>query len=60
MRSVNKFKVKLDALLSGVNEYIGEDGQIFKNKVIELAIANDKSLITLLLSDDEISRFFFS
>jgi len=57
---VNNFKVKLDALLSRANEYVGEDGQILKNKVIELAIANDKSLITLLLSDNEISQFFFS
>ena len=35
------------------------EGQLFKNKVIELALALDSSLIRLLLSNEGIRRHFF-
>ena len=54
------FKSKVDALLAGSPDFLDGDNQILKNRVVELAIGNNESLIRLLLSDQEIAKFFFT
>jgi adenine-specific DNA-methyltransferase len=41
------------------NERLVSEGELLKNKVIELAIKLDEDLIELLLSDEQIKRVFF-
>src|SRR3989338_7702856 len=42
------------------DERLVSDGEILKNKVIELAIKLDKDLIKLLLADKEMQKAFFT
>jgi adenine-specific DNA-methyltransferase len=57
---VKDFKSKVDAILSSSQDLIDGSGQILRNRVVELAIANDESLIRLLLTQKETADFFFS
>lgn len=56
---MNKFFEILKNLLKKDERLVDKDGEILKNKIIELALALDKDLIKLLLTDEKIkSRFF--
>jgi len=56
---MNKFFEILKNLLKKDERLVDKDGEILKNKIIELALALDKDLIKLLLSDEKTkSRFF--
>jgi adenine-specific DNA-methyltransferase len=57
---VKDFKSKVDAILSSSQDLIDSSGQILRNRVVELAIANDESLIRLLLTQKDTADFFFS
>jgi len=46
-------------LLLQKNERLVSEGEILKNKVIELALKLDKGLIKLLLSDKKMKEVFF-
>ncbi|MDD3625832.1 MAG: site-specific DNA-methyltransferase [bacterium] len=41
------------------DERLIKDGELFKNKIIELALKLDKDLLKLLLSDEKIKEIFF-
>lgn len=51
----------LDALINVLksDERLVIDGQLAKNKIVELALSLDSSLLKLLLSDEQLRRHFF-
>jgi len=49
----------LKALLQQDNRVVAE-GQLLKNKIIELALAMDSGLLKLLLSNPTIKKHFFT
>jgi len=49
----------LKALLQQDNRLVAE-GQLLKNKIIELALAMDSGLLKLLLSNPTIKKHFFT
>ena len=49
----------LKALLQQDNRLVAE-GQLLKNKIIELALAKDSGLLKLLLSNPTIKKHFFT
>lgn len=49
----------LEKILLSKDVFKSEDGKILKNKVTELAVANDRILISLLLKDAKLKKHFF-
>jgi len=49
----------LEKILLSHDVFKSEDDKILKNKVTELAVANDKHLITLLLKNAKLKKHFF-
>ena len=49
----------LEEILFKDNQLISEDGKLLKNKVTELALKNDKDLISFLLKNKAIKNHFF-
>ncbi len=50
---------ELQSLL-GKDERLISEGKLLKNKIVELALKNDKDLIKLLLSNERIKGHFFT
>lgn len=49
----------LEKILLSKDDFKSGDGKILKNKVTELAVANDKTLVSLLLKNTKLKKHFF-
>ena len=56
---MNRFYQHLQNLLRQNKNYVDNDGNILRNKVIESAMKFDSKLLKLLLTDEKIRRTFF-
>lgn len=51
---------KLKSILQRDKRLVSEDGELLKNKIIELALKFDKELINLLMREKELKEHFFT
>ena len=56
---MNKTFEKLEKLLKKDERFVSKDGKVMRNAVYEAANKLDEKLISLLLSDENITNLFF-
>jgi len=56
---MNSLLERLKKLLRKDDRLIDNNGELFKNKIIEVALKLDKDLIKILLSDEKLKEVFF-